>query len=54
MMKSSYNLEFLDINKPVLERKLEQELINKTQEFIMELGYGFCFIGNQYRVVFRR
>ena len=51
MMRSSYNLEFLDINKPVLERKLEQELIKKTQDFIMELGYGFCFIGNQYRVV---
>ena len=51
MMRSSYNLEFLDINKPVLERKLEQELIRKTQDFIMELGYGFCFIGNQYRVV---
>ena len=49
-MKSSYNLEFLGIKEPVLERELENRLISKLKDFILELGYGFCYIGNQYRL----
>lgn len=49
-MKSSYNLEFLGIKEPVLERELEDRLIAKLKDFILELGYGFCYIGNQYRL----
>lgn len=52
-LKSSYNLDFLGITKPVKERKLENLLIEKIRDFIMELGYGFCFIGNQYTLKFR-
>jgi len=52
-MKSIYNLDFLGINKPVLERNLENLLIAKIRDFIMELGYGFCFIGNQYKIVLK-
>lgn len=51
-MKSVYNLDFLGITKPVLEREMENLLIAKIRDFIMELGYGFCFIGNQYKIVF--
>jgi predicted nuclease of restriction endonuclease-like (RecB) superfamily len=50
-MKSSYNLEFLGINKLIHERELENRLIAKLKEFMLELGYGFCFIGSQYRLV---
>ena len=49
-MKSSYNLEFLGIKELVKERKLEKRLIENLKDFIMELGYGFCYIGNQYRL----
>jgi len=49
-LKSVYNLEFLDIKQPVLERELEARLIHHIKNFILELGYGFCFIGNQYRI----
>lgn len=51
MMKSRYNLEFLDIREAVLERDLENRLIESVQEFILELGYGFCFVGRPYRLV---
>jgi len=51
-MKSSYNLDFLGITKPVLEREMENMLITKIRDFIMELGYGFCYIGNQYKIAF--
>ena len=50
-LKSSYNLEFLGIGRAVKERELEDGLIAKLKDFILELGYGFCFIGRQYRVV---
>jgi predicted nuclease of restriction endonuclease-like (RecB) superfamily len=51
MLKSSYSLEFLGITREVKERELEDRLIDQIQQFILELGYGFCFIGRQYRLV---
>jgi len=49
-LKSEYNLDFLGITKPVLERELENRLIEKIRDLLLELGYGFSFIGNQYRL----
>ena len=49
-LKSVYNLDFLGISKPFLERELEKRLIEKLKLFILELGSGFTFIGNQYRL----
>lgn len=49
-LKSSYNLEFLGIKREVKERELEDRLIERLRDFIMELGYGFCFLGRQYRL----
>jgi predicted nuclease of restriction endonuclease-like (RecB) superfamily len=50
MMKSSYNLEFLGIRREVKERELEDRLISRLQAFLLELGYGFCFVGRQHRL----
>ena len=50
MMKSRYNLEFLGIGRAMKERELEDRLIERLQQFILELGYGFCFVGRQYRL----
>ena len=49
-LKSSYNLEFLGISHEVKERELESRLIEQLQDFILELGYGFCFVGRQHRL----
>ncbi|MFA6548465.1 MAG: PDDEXK nuclease domain-containing protein [Candidatus Margulisiibacteriota bacterium] len=49
-IKSVYNLNFLGITKPVLERELERRLVEKIKQFVLELGFGFSFIGNQYRL----
>jgi predicted nuclease of restriction endonuclease-like (RecB) superfamily len=49
-MKSSYNLEFLGIRREIKERELEDRLIERLREFILELGYGFCFVGRQHRL----
>jgi predicted nuclease of restriction endonuclease-like (RecB) superfamily len=50
MLKSRYNLEFLGIARPMKERELEDRLTARLQSFILELGYGFCFVGRQYRL----
>jgi len=50
MLKSRYNLEFLGLARPMKERELEERLIGRLQQFILELGYGFCFVGRQYRL----
>ncbi len=48
-IKDPYVLEFLDLkNYPALhESDLEQMLIDKLQEFLLELGRGFCFVARQ-------
>jgi predicted nuclease of restriction endonuclease-like (RecB) superfamily len=50
MLKSRYNLEFLGLDRALKERKLEKRLVSRLQQFILELGYGFCFIGRQHRL----
>ena len=50
MLKSKYNLDFLGLTKPIHERQLEKRLIEKLKTFLLELGYGFTFMGNQYRL----
>ena len=50
MLKSSYNLEFLGLRQAVRERELEDRLISRLQSFLLELGYGFCFVGRQHRL----
>ncbi len=48
-IKDPYVLDFLDLkNYPALrETDLEQALIDKLQEFLLELGRGFCFVARQ-------
>jgi predicted nuclease of restriction endonuclease-like (RecB) superfamily len=50
MLKNRYSLEFLDLKEPISERDLEQQLIDRLKDFLIELGYGFCFVGRQYRL----
>jgi predicted nuclease of restriction endonuclease-like (RecB) superfamily len=53
IIKSHYFFDFLDINHPHLieESELEQALINHLQQFIIELGNGFCFEARQKRLL---
>jgi len=50
IIKSEYNLEFLGINQNFKERELEKSILNNLQRFLIELGVGFCFVGNQYKL----
>ncbi|MDF1660071.1 MAG: PDDEXK nuclease domain-containing protein [Verrucomicrobiales bacterium] len=50
LIKDSFNLEFLDVRESIRERELEESLIKNLRDFLLELGTGFAFIGNQYRL----
>jgi predicted nuclease of restriction endonuclease-like (RecB) superfamily len=50
VFRSSYNLGFLGITEPIKELELENRLITKIRAFILDLGKGFSFIGNEYRL----
>ena len=51
-IKDPYVLEFLNLKEyPRLhESNLEQALIDKLQEFLLELETGFCFVARQKRM----
>lgn len=50
VFRSNYNLGFLGVTEPIRELELEKRLVNKIKTFILELGKGFTFLGNQYRL----
>jgi predicted nuclease of restriction endonuclease-like (RecB) superfamily len=52
ILKDTYIFEFLKIPEPyhVSEAGLEKRLISQLQEFLLELGKGFAFVGRQYRI----
>ena len=52
ILKEPYVFEFLGIkeNKPELESNLEKNLVNHLSLFLMELGKGFMYVGNQIRI----
>jgi predicted nuclease of restriction endonuclease-like (RecB) superfamily len=49
ILKDPYILEFLDLkeNRNYHESELEQALIDKIQDFLLELGKGFSFVARQ-------
>lgn len=51
-IKDPYILEFTGFKElpSYSEQDLESELINKIQDFLMELGNGFCFEARQKRI----
>ena len=49
-MKDPYVFDFISIKEEIKEVELEKQLINKITKFLLELGSGFAFIGNQYHL----
>jgi predicted nuclease of restriction endonuclease-like (RecB) superfamily len=52
LLKDPYVLEFLKVAEPykISEKDLEARLIKHLKLFLLELGKGFAFIGEQYRI----
>lgn len=54
VIKDPYVLEFLDLKElpEYSESELESRIIDNLQQFLLELGRGFAFIGRQVRFTF--
>ena len=51
IIKDPYIFEFLEIpEKHQRESDIENALVNKLEHFLLELGKGFAFVGQQYRI----
>lgn len=48
VFKDSYCMGFLGVTEPLLELELERRLVEKVKQFLLELGQGFTYIGNQH------
>ncbi|MDV6903759.1 DUF1016 domain-containing protein [Pseudomonas aeruginosa] len=49
-IKDPYVLEFLDLKDEYSESDLEQALVRRLEDFLLELGDGFAFVGRQRRL----
>ncbi|WP_369618658.1 YhcG family protein [Flavobacterium sp. CFS9] len=54
IIKDPYILEFLGLPElnQYSESQLEEEIINKLEHFLLELGHGFTFVARQERITF--
>lgn len=54
MIRDPYVFEFLGLKREELytETQLERALLDHLQEFLLEMGKGFCFIARQQRITF--
>lgn len=50
LTRDPYVLDFLDLAQPVVERDLERALMARLEDFLLELGHGFAFVGRQYHL----
>lgn len=46
----TYSLEFLDLPAEFSEKDLKNAIIKNLKDFILEVGKGFTFIGDEYRI----
>lgn len=49
-LKDPYIFDFISLTKPFVERDIEQQLVQHITKFLLELGKGFAFIGQQYHL----
>ena len=49
-LKDPYIFDFLSLADGYREKDVEKQLINHITKFLLELGKGFAFIGNQYHL----
>lgn len=50
VFKDEYLIDFVNINEEDDEGVLENEIVNNIRKFIMSMGKGYSFIGNQYKL----
>jgi predicted nuclease of restriction endonuclease-like (RecB) superfamily len=54
VLNDPYHLDFMTLARAHKEKELEQGLMNHLQQFLVELGDGFAFMGRQFRIEVER
>ena len=49
--KSSYVFDFLSLSEKAKEKDIERALVQHLKKFMLELGRGFSYVGNQFNLV---
>ena len=47
-LKNPYIFDFINFGEEIKERELEKALIQHLKKFMLELGKGFAYVGNQF------
>ena len=50
LLKDPYDFQFLTTAREAEEREIEQGLVAHIREFLLELGAGFAFLGQQFKL----
>jgi predicted nuclease of restriction endonuclease-like (RecB) superfamily len=50
LLKNPYNIGFLNLSEEVSERDLENAILANLKKFLLELGVGFSFYGQQFYI----
>lgn len=51
MTKDPYLFDFAALTKPYKEEELKRALMKNIEQFLLELGTGFAFMGREYRLI---
>jgi hypothetical protein len=49
-LKDPYIFDFMALVQPYKEKDIENQLVNHVTKFLLELGKGFAFVGQQYHL----
>lgn len=49
-MKDPYIFDFISLKGKAKEAEIEKAMINRIKDVLIELGNGFAFVGNQYKI----
>ena len=50
IVKDTYVLDFIGVNDIISEKELQNSILSNIQKFILELGRGFSFVREKYRL----
>ena len=50
IMKDPYVFDLIELNEGYKERELENKMLERIKNVLLELGNGFSFVGNQYKI----
>jgi predicted nuclease of restriction endonuclease-like (RecB) superfamily len=51
VFRDPYVLEFLNLNDHYFEKDIEDAIMRELEQFLLELGVGFCFLARQKRII---